>query len=117
MKLAVLSVFVVILALSGCKSTPPMYEYGNYSASYYALKQEAGDEHYAEWKASLEEILELSKKRAIRVPPGVYANLGYIHLKQNNEEKAIQFFEQEKSIYPEAVKFMDTLIQKAKLQG
>jgi hypothetical protein len=117
MKVVVLITLVTLLTLSGCKTTPPMYEYGNYSASYYGLKKDAGDESYAEWKTSLEEVIKLSNKKSIRVPPGVYANLGYIHLKAKNKVQAIQFFEQEKSIYPESIRFMDTLIQKAKLQG
>ena len=117
MKLIVLSAVVATLIMSGCNSTPPMYEYGEYSESYYALKKESGEQSNSEWKASLEEVIELSNARAIRVPPGVFANLGYIHLKSNNNEKAIQYFEREKSTYPEATKFMDNLIKKAKLQG
>ena len=117
MKIIVLSAVLAVLMISGCKSTPPMYEYGEYSESFYALKKDPDVESNAQWKASLEEVIELSNARAIRVPPGVFANLGYIHLKSNNKEQAIKYFEREKSTYPEATKFMDNLIQKAKLQG
>jgi hypothetical protein len=114
MKLVILSALIALFSLSGCKSTPPMYEYNNYAESYYSLKKSTSDESYKEWKISLEAIIELSNEKSMRVPPGVYANLGYIHLKANNQEQAIQYFEQEKGIYPESEKFMNSLIKKTK---
>ena len=116
MKTIFVVVFITIF-LAGCQTTKPMYEYENYAESFYTMKKEGGAETAAEWKISLESIVEKSKVKAVRVPPGVYANLGYIHLKANNNEGAIAFFEQEKQIYPEAAKFMNTLIKKAKTQG
>tara|TARA_R110001583_G_scaffold3812_4_gene23279 strand:+ start:1519 stop:1869 length:351 start_codon:yes stop_codon:yes gene_type:complete len=113
MKTVFVVAFVTIF-LAGCQTTKPMYEYENYSESFYSMKKEGGEETAAQWKISLESIIEKSKVKAVRVPPGIYANLGYIHLKANNSEKAIAFFEQEKQIYPEASKFMDNLIQKTK---
>tara|TARA_B110001454_G_C12659071_1_gene408752 strand:+ start:701 stop:1051 length:351 start_codon:yes stop_codon:yes gene_type:complete len=116
MKTAFIVIFITIF-LAGCQTTKPMYQYENYAESFYSMKKEGGDETAKEWKISLESIIEKSKEKAVRVPPGVYANLGYIHLKANNSKGAIIFFEQEKQIYPEATKFMDNLIQKAKAKG
>ncbi len=116
MKTVFIVVFITIF-LAGCQTTKPMYEYENYSESFYSMKKEGGAETAADWKTSLEGIIAKSEVKAVRVPPGVYANLGYIHLKANNSESAIAFFEQEKQIYPEAAKFMDNLIKKAKTQG
>ena len=116
MKLVLITLLFTAV-LSGCKSTPPMYMYENYSESFYTLKKESGHDGDVQWKASLEGIIEKSNAKAIRVPPGIYANLGYIHLKANNYPKAIEFFEQEKNIYPESAKFMEKLITKAKVKG
>lgn len=91
-----------------------MYDYGDYSETYYAMKKDAGAESNAEWNTALEEILTKSKELSLRVPPGVYANLGYIQLKANNIDKAILYFEEERRFYPESDKFMTTLINKAK---
>jgi hypothetical protein len=110
-------VATVTIFLSGCQTTKPMYEYENYSESFYSMKKEGGEKTAVQWKTSLENIIGKSNAKAVRVPPGIYANLGYIHLKANNSEKAIGYFEQEKKIYPEATKFMDNLIQKAKSKG
>ncbi|PKI16790.1 DUF4810 domain-containing protein [Colwellia sp. 12G3] len=113
----VLTLLLLTAILSGCKSTPPMYMYENYSESFYTLKKESGHESDVQWQSSLEKIITKSNAKSVRVPPGIYANLGYIHLKSNNYPKAIEFFEQEKSIYPESSRFMENLIQKAKVKG
>jgi hypothetical protein len=47
------------------------------------------------------------------VPPGVYAELGYIYNLQNNTKEAIKLFDLEKQVYPESTVFMDLLIQQA----
>ncbi|MEL0658894.1 DUF4810 domain-containing protein [Psychromonas arctica] len=118
MKLTMLAVFVLTIFVSGCATTEkPMYDYGTYSESFYAMKKDAGAETVGEWKMALENIINESNQEALRVPPGVYANLGYIHLKANNTEKAISYFEQEQQTYPESEIFMSNLIKKSNLQG
>ena len=44
----------------------------------------------------------------------MYANLGYLYLKAGNNAKAVESFEKEKSIYPEAVYFMERMINRVK---
>lgn len=110
-----LSLSVMALLISGCSGKKPMYEYSNYSQSYYQLKQTGDAESTSNWKTSLEESIEKSNALAIRVPPGIYANLGYLYLKVNDTQKAISFFKAEKALYPESGVFMDNLIKKAEL--
>jgi len=112
--LTVSLVLLVSFIMSGC-GVKPMYEYSDYSESYYQLKQNGDSESTAEWRTSLEESIEKSNARAIRIPPGVNANLGYLYLKTNNTVKAISFFKIEKKLYPESTIFMNSLIKKAKL--
>lgn len=118
MKMKLVSLLGFVTLLSGCSATQkPMYEYGNYSESFYTLKRDAGDENALKWKSSLENIITKSGEKSLRVPPGVYANLGFIHLKANDNNKAVEYFELEKKLYPEAEVFMNNLIKKANAQG
>jgi hypothetical protein len=118
MKMKLISLLGFTILLSGCAATQkPMYEYGTYSESFYALKRDAGEENAVKWKSSLENIITKSSEQSLRVPPGVYANLGFIHLKANDNNKAVEYFELEKKIYPEAEVFMNNLIKKANVQG
>ena len=60
------------------------------------------------------EVIEESGENEFRVPPGIYANLGYLSLKQNKFDEAVIYFNKEKQTYPQATVFMDKLIEKTK---
>ena len=45
-----------------------------------------------------------------RVPPGTYAELGYLELQAGNESAAKDYFLKEKAIWPEAAGYMDRMI-------
>jgi len=100
--------------MSACSPMPkPLYNYEEYSQSYYNLKKEPSEESALVYKRVLEEVItKKGESSSQRVPPGIYANLGYFYLKTGNREKAIEYFNQEKSVYPEAAFFMDRMIEK-----
>ena len=100
--------------MTGCASKPKaLYNYGNYSESYYAYKQDASPEPLLAMQQAIEKaIAEAGDSISGRVPPGMYANLGYIYLKQGNAKEALQDFEMEKKLYPESTHFMDRVIEK-----
>ena len=118
MKAKLTIIALTALLAAGCANTvKPMYDYADYSESFYAMKRDTGAESEAEWKSSLEEIITSAETKQLRVPPGVFANLGYLHLKANDEPKAISYFEMEMKTYPEATVFMTGLINKVKAKG
>lgn len=114
--LAKLAAFGLVVAfMSACSSHKPLYNYGEYSESYYGVKKTPGEESTLEYQKALEEAIEKAgESRSNRVAPGLYANLGYLYLKANQRDKAIELFTKEKSIYPEAAFFMDRMIQKVR---
>jgi len=116
LKLPVIVLFTILA--TGCATTKnKMYSYGDYSENFYAMKKDTNADTSLEWKSTLEDIITNSKLDKLRVPPGVYANLGYIYLQANKTEKAVFFFHEEKEVYPESAVFMDNLIKKAEVQG
>lgn len=102
--------------VGGCAGKPQaLYDYGGYSDAYYIFKKEPGEKSMGEFKSSIEDVIEKSDANAMRVPPGMFANLGYIYLKMNNPARAVENFEKEKAIYPEARHFMDRMIRKTEM--
>jgi hypothetical protein len=102
----------VLLFLIGCASQKQYY-WGDYSNTLYAYRKNANDENLLKHKATLEKIIQESADRNLRVPPGVYAELGYIYLRQNNKDTAIKYFDLEAKTYPESKLFMERLTQSA----
>jgi hypothetical protein len=102
---------------SGCATQQPMYYWGDYSNSLYCCRKDSTDENLLKHKEILENIIEESGKRNLRVPPGVCAELGYIYFRQNKNQEAMKYFELEERTYPESKVLMDRLTQAAKAKG
>jgi len=106
------------MVCSGCAPKPtPAYYFGGSASALYVSKKEPTEENYLKLKQSLEEVIEHSGKNGIKVPPGIYAHLGYLHLLQNKSDQASQYFRNEKQLYPEATVFMDRMINKIEVKG
>lgn len=110
------SLTILFIVLTGCAtSQKPMYYYGDYSNTLYNMHKNQTDESLLSHMQGLERIIEESEKMDLRVPPGIYAELGYLTLKRDAKaDKAIEYFQLEKQTYPESTLLMDRLIQKAK---
>lgn len=106
-----------VFLLTACSGQPkPLYNYEDYSDSYYGAKKNMTEESALVLQKSIEKAIEnASESSSGRVAPGMYANLGYIHLKGGKSKEAIANFEKEKSIYPESAHFMDRMIKKVQV--
>jgi len=113
----IISALAVSSIAGGCAVPPKMYYWGDYSKSVYACRKDGTDEQLIKHKQVLETIIEESQQHNCRVPPGVYAELGYIYFRQNKNDDAIRFFDLEAKTYPEAGILMERLTQAAKAKG
>jgi hypothetical protein len=107
-------VALLAILLSGC-APQRMYDWGDYSSTLYQSKKHPSSEADRNHLQSLEKIIEESKKTNLRIPPGVYAELGYIYFRQNKKDLAISNFKMEKELYPESTLLMDRLESSARL--
>lgn len=96
------------LGLAAC-ATPPRFEYGAYEPTLYAYykKPEMRDK----FETALEKAIEKGEA-SDRLAPGLYAELGYLHLDQGDEAGAIQLFEKEASAFPESAFFMTGVVNR-----
>jgi len=112
LKLAILIVLAVFLSACVPKQ---MYYWGNYSQSLYDTKKNPTEKSILTHQQSLENIIQESQKNNLRVPPGVYAELGYVYFRQNKKALAIHNFNMERKLYPESALLMDRLVIASKL--
>jgi hypothetical protein len=111
---ALLASISAAFLLSACSGQPkPLYNYEDYSDSYYGAKKNMTQESALVLQKSMENAIErASESSSGRVAPGMYANLGYMYLKDGKSKEAIANFEKEKALYPESTRFMERMIQK-----
>jgi len=108
---------ICVFSVTACqKRQPPLYHYNDYSVSYYAHKKDMSEDSLLVLQKSIEEAIEAAgESNSGRVPPGMYANLGYIYLKGGKSQEAVGAFMKEKNVYPESAHFMDRMIKKVEL--
>ena len=102
---------VAVLSLSGCATvTEAGYYWGDYSSTLYKYTKNPSDETLAAHVEELEEIINESSERDLRVPPGVHAELGYIKAKQGDDAISIAHYQSEMTLYPESRLFLERII-------
>ncbi len=110
MKYTSLLLFCCASLIAGCATAPISYHYGNYSKTLYRTKKDNTPESILKHKNELEDIIKVSNKKGIRVPPGIYCEYAYMLSKQGNAD-ANKYFTLEVATYPESMKFVQFIQQ------
>jgi len=100
--------------LTGCATAPTQkYNWGSYDPSLYGYYRDPTK--VADLVNSLDAIIKAADTKHTRVPPGIYAEYGYLQLQQGNAQEAIRAYQQEQALWPESRVFMDRMIKVASL--
>lgn len=111
MKIKIAAIGVALVMLSGCAAqvTEAGYYWGNYANTLYEYTKEPSDETLAKHVEELDKIVAESNERELKVPPGVYAELGHIASKSGDNTAAMAHYEAEMNLYPESRIFLERL--------
>jgi hypothetical protein len=106
-----LPLILACVMVTGCATvTETGYYWGNYSSTLYKFNKNPSGETLTEHEEELHKILEYSSEKGLRVPPGIYAELGYINAKRGDDDSAKGYYESEMQNYPESRAFLERLI-------
>jgi len=104
---------VLTLGIVGCKTTEPLYYYGEYNKAVYSYLK--GEETTVEEQIMvLEETIELAAANGKNIAPGVHAHLGMLYFESGNILQGEAHFETEKQLFPESKQYIDFLLNSAK---
>ena len=103
-----LTIFITVLFFAGCQPQT-LFFWGDYSKTLYAYKKDPNEKTLAEHKKSLTEILTQSASKRKRIPPGVYAELGYILIKEGKGQEGMECLDKEIALFPESQIFIAKL--------
>ncbi len=98
---------VILLPLFlGC-SHGGRYDWGSYEDSLY--RHYRHPTRVADFSERLARTIVRGEERGL-VPPGVYAEYGYVQYVLGDKPSAISYYEKEKAMWPESAFFMDKMI-------
>lgn len=117
-KIIVSLIGLSFLALfTGCATTKisasNLY-WGDYSKTLYELKKEPGSDTKAAHINELNSIIEKSNELNLRVPPGLYAELGMYMLNEGKKNTADKYFNLELKTYPESKAMVLQILKNSK---
>ena len=100
---------ILFLSEVGCVTQHQHYGWGNYDPSLYSYYKDPTK--VAELSVTLAAVIDAANKNHTIVPPGIYAEYGYLQLQQGKNSSAVELFKQEENQWPESKVFMDRMIK------
>lgn len=104
--------FIGIIAsvLVGC-AQPSIYHWGKFENG---LHNRYVNQDHSQADAYLLQTIGTAEQQNLRVPPGAYADYGFILFKRGDRAGAMAYFEKERLLFPESSAFMTKLIERIK---
>lgn len=99
----------IALAAAGCQPAQKYY-WGNYQDLVYIHYAEPGKVSPEQQIKIMETDLHAAEAKHQPMPPGFYAQLGYLYTQAGNKDAARENFEAEKRHFPESAVLMDRLL-------
>jgi len=109
MRTPFLPITALIVLLAGCMPPQTPFYWGDYSVSLYNYKKTPDDKTFAEHKQSLIVIITESPNKPLPVPPGIYAEYGYMLILEGKEQEGLEYMDKEVTLYPESRIFVERL--------
>lgn len=103
-------ILVLLTGLLGACAPPSAYHWGDYQAGLYSYYKDP--EALDAFMEALEDAIQEGEADQ-RVPPGLYAEYGYLLMAKGRRDEAIVYFNKEKSAWPESTVLMEKLISVA----
>jgi hypothetical protein len=108
-----IAVVLALAAISGCAPSS-IYDWGSYESSVSHLYSPEPTAHAVKDRQQMIEEVRKTIDGKKQVPPGKYAQIGYLCYLSGDTAAARQYFQHEKDAYPESAKFMDSLMGRLK---
>lgn len=101
---------IIILLMSSCSMRPAMYYWSKYNTAAFNYVANPNTKNA---KALTDEYAKLIKKQVgsrHAVPPGVYADYGYLLIKSGRVTEGKEMMQKEITLYPESKPFIERAI-------
>lgn len=111
MKITVLSVLAVLMLGSCSTSTKALYSWYNYEDATYRYSKKRTDELKVKVLEQYKKLVDKQKGTRGTVPPGLYAEYGYMLCMSGKKDEGLDFLKKETQLYPESEKYISRIIK------
>ena len=110
MKLKLVFILGITLLVS-CTTQKPLYTWGKYEATSYNYLKDNDEKTLLALIENYQKIIENQKGSRKEVPPGVYADYGFILLQAKKVKEGKEMLAMEIANYPESKIFIDRILK------
>ncbi len=111
MKIKIVIVGICALALTSCSTTKPLYSWYNYEDITYKYSKKGTEELEQKMLEQYAKMNENQRGQRAVVPPGFYAEYGFLLYKTGKKEDGIALMKEEVKLYPESEKYISRIIK------
>lgn len=111
MKKIILLLMTIVLFVSCTTSQKPLYSWGNYADANYNYLKKNDEKSTSKLTEMYEQIIKKQKGTRNVVPPGIYADYGFILIQANRKEEGKTMLLSEIALYPESKIFVDRILK------
>ena len=100
----------VLFTITSCTTTKALYSWYNYEDITYQYSKKSTDELKVKVLEQYKKVTD--KQKGVRgvVPPGLYAEYGYLLYKTGKKNEGIEFLKKEIALYPESETYISRII-------
>ncbi|WP_308756521.1 DUF4810 domain-containing protein [uncultured Bacteroides sp.] len=105
------AIVVSALLITSCSTPKELYSWHKYEDIVYQYNKKPTEELQAKVLEQYQKVTE--KQNGIRgvVPPGMYAEYGFLLYKTGKQEEGLSFLKKEISLYPESEMYISRIIK------
>lgn len=104
------AITVVTLSLASCNTTKNLYSWYNYEDITYQYNKKSTDELQVKVLEQYKKVTDTQKGVRGVVPPGLYAEYGFLLCKTGKKEEGLELLKKEISLYPESETYISRII-------
>ncbi len=110
MKRILVFVFAVFL-LASCTVQKPLYSWDRYESASYNFLKNSNEKSINDLIEAYQNIIEKQKGSRGVVPPGIYADYGFLLLQANKTAEGKEMLLKEMELYPESKIFIERILK------
>ncbi|HBG40375.1 MAG TPA: DUF4810 domain-containing protein [Porphyromonadaceae bacterium] len=110
-KIMLFVIAALALGLASCTTQKSLYSWANYPTSSYNYLKNSDEKSTQELIETYQKIIEKQEGTRGVVPPGIYADYGFLLLTANKTEEGKALLDKEIALYPESKVFIDRILK------
>jgi hypothetical protein len=99
-----------VLCMASC-APKTLYSWGNYDDTSYIYLKNSDEKSTELLLKTYQQLIEKQEGTRKAVPPGIYADYGFILLQADKTEEGKAMLEKEIALYPESKVFIDRILK------